>query len=1213
VAPDKRETNRWRFAADRGGTFTDVIGLDPEGRVHTIKVLSHSDEYMDPAVEGIRRILGIESGKPLPEKEIECIRLGTTVATNALLERKGGKVLLLVTKGFGDLFEIGYQSREELFSLCIKKPEVLYKRVIEVEERIGPSGEVVQGLDKALLVKKLRTITPDEYDAVAVVLMHAWRNPTHELYCEEILKNVGFKNIYLSHRTSRQIKIVPRGQATLVDAYLSPVLKRYRETLDKEIGSIPLEFFISSGGTVRFSEFMAKDALLSGPAGGVLAVADTVEKLGLKGAIGFDMGGTSTDVCRYDGYLERVFEKKIGGIEVQTEMLDINTVASGGGSVLWFDGRKMRVGPQSAGAYPGPACYGFGGPLTITDANLLTGRLIPEFLPKTFGVDRHSSVDVEVVREGFAQLTERINRETNSNLSPEDVAMGFIKVANEKMAIAIREVSVARGVDVRGYSLVCYGGAAGQHACQVASLLGMKEVVFHPLCSLMSAYGIAIARPVKKVSRSYMALYTPERHTKLEEQFREMEHPLMKDIDGPFILEREVDLRVKGSDTSITVKYRDYKETLREFVEHHTRIYGFYRPDRQIEVSAVRSTFQLLTDFLKGAEVESSLRDAPNPGPLLFQKIYTEGEPLTAPVYRRETLPVGFVIKGLAMIVDDFTTIIIEKGFEAMVREGGFIVAKNLGTLKEETKVENRKHEGPDPVLLEVFNNLFSGIATEMGHTLRNTAHSVNIKERLDFSCAVFDPEGGLVTNAPHIPVHLGSMADTVKAILEQRGDDIRPGDVYITNNPYRGGSHLPDLTVVYPVFSKDGELLFFTASRGHHSDIGGKTPGSMPPEARDITEEGIVIDCFLLMREGHFREEQLRRLLSEGPYPVRDIEQSVADITAQVAACRKGERLLKELIQRYGYETVKRYMSFIQENAEYSVKAALYGLIQKGERFEGRFEEHLDDGTPLKVRVIIEPGESPPESLTAEFDFTGTGPEHLSDSLNAPLPVIHSVVLYVLRTLTDSEIPLNSGCLRPVIIKVPEGTVLNPRYPAPVASGNVETSQRVVDILLGALGVSAASQGTMNNLLFQVDGESPYYETLGGGTGGVEGCPGASAVQVHMTNTRITDPEILEVRHPGVRLKRFSIRRGSGGKGLYPGGDGLIREIEFLKDATVTIISERRNTPAFGIKGGGSGSRGVNLLRSGERIKRLPHRVTLRVKRGDSIIIKTPGGGGYG
>jgi 5-oxoprolinase (ATP-hydrolysing) len=1206
-------SSRWRFAADRGGTFTDIIGLDPEGHIHTIKILSQSDEYVDPAVEGIRRILGLKDSSPLSEEEIECIRLGTTVATNALLERKGGRVLLLVTKGFRDLFEIGYQSRDDLFSLCIKKPQVLYERVIEVEERIGPSGEVVQELNRELLEKKVRTIAPDEYDAVAVVLMHAWRNPAHELYCEEILKNRSFKNIYLSHRTSRQIKIVPRGQATLVDAYLSPVLKRYMETLRKEIGKIPLEFFISSGGTVGFNEFMPRDLLLSGPAGGVLAVADTVEKLGLRGAIGFDMGGTSTDVCRYDGYLERVFEKKISGIEVQTEMLDINTVASGGGSILWFDGRKMRVGPESAGAYPGPACYGFGGPLTITDANLLTGRLISEFLPKTFGRDRHSSVDVEVVKKEFAQLTERINREIGSNLSSEDVAMGFIKVANEKMAVAIREVSVARGVDVREYSLVCYGGAAGQHACQVASLLGMKEVVFHPLCSLMSAYGIAIARPVKKVSRSYIALYTPETHKKLEEEFGRMEYLLKKGISGPFILKREVDLRVKGSDTSITVRYREYEETLREFVEHHTRIYGFYRPDRQIEVSAIRSTFQLLTDFIKDAEVESYLRDAPNPEPLLFQKMYTEEGPLIAPVYRRDTLPVGFAISGPAMIVDAFTTIIIEKGFEAEVEEGSFIIAKNLGILKDKLRIKYREDKGPDPVLLEVFNNLFSGIATEMGHTLRNTAHSVNIKERLDFSCAVFDPEGGLVANAPHIPVHLGSMADTVKAILEERGDDIRPGDVYLTNNPYRGGSHLPDLTVVYPVFSEDGELLFFTASRGHHSDIGGKTPGSMPPEVRDITEEGIVIDCFLLMREGHFREEQLRKLLSEGPYPVRDIEQSVADITAQVAACRKGERLLKELIQRYGYETVKRYMAYIQENAEYSIKVALYGLIQQGQRFESTFEEHLDDGTPLKVKVVIEPGESPPETLTAEFDFTGTGPEHLSDSLNAPLPVVHSVVLYVLRTLTGSEIPLNSGCLRPVIIKVPEATVLNPRYPAPVASGNVETSQRVVDILLGALGVSAASQGTMNNLLFQVDNETPYYETLGGGAGAVEGCPGASAVQVHMTNTRITDPEILELRHPGVRLKRFLIRRGSGGKGLYPGGDGLIREFEFLKEATVTIISERRNTPAFGIKGGGSGSSGVNLLRKKGKIIRLPHRVSLRVNQGDTIIIKTPGGGGYG
>ncbi len=1194
---------KWRFAADRGGTFTDIIGVDPNGGIHTLKVLSDSGTG-EPAIQGIKEILGIDPEDSLPQDRVECIRVGTTVVTNALLERKGGSVLLVTTKGFRDLLQIGYQEREHLFQICIKRPSPLYRKVVEVEERMGPDGRVVIPLEAGMVEEAVRQVGPEEFDAVAVVFLHSWINPEHELLAGEVLRGLGFREVYLSHAVSNRIRVVTRGHATVLEAYLSPVLQRYRDMLSREVGGIRVEFFCSSGGTKALNEFTARDAILSGPAGGAVALEDVAEKTGSKRLVGLDMGGTSTDVCRYDGTLEMLDDTRIAGIEVQTEMISIHTIASGGGSILRFQDGRMLVGPDSAGAVPGPACYGLGGPLTITDANLMTGRLLPGFMPRTFGRDRHSPVVLEPVREGFKRLSEIIRKETDKVLTEEEVAMGFLEVANEKMALAVRETTVAKGMDVREYTLVSYGGAAGQHACKVAELLEIQRVIFHPLSSMLSAYGIGIAMPEKRLSRSLFVKYTEQTHRSLNRAFSELESSEGVAYD---LTERYIDLRIKGSERPITVRYSTYKESLREFAERHKVLYGFYRPEAEIEVVTIRSVFKQQETLFEGIYCRPEAVD--HPKPICHQRMFTTRGPQIVPVYQRKDLPVGHLLRGACIVVEPYTTLVIEDGFDAEVKEDGSIVA----TRKVMKSSPRKEIDVPDPVLLEVFNNHFSSVATEMGHTLRSTAHSVNIRERQDYSCAIFAPDGSLVANAPHIPVHIGSMAETVRELIKERRGDIRPGDLYLTNNPYRGGSHLPDLTVIQPVFSDRGDLLFFTAARGHHADIGGTTPGSIPPEAGDISEEGVLIDNFLLMRDGQFHEEELRQALTEAPYPVRNIEQNMADIIAQIAACRKGERLLWRLIQRYGVETVQRYMYFIQQNAEIAVREALWRLLDGERVFQSAQKEHLDDGTPLAVTVKITAGDDPPGTTSVEFDFSGTGPQHLRDNLNAPLSVVKSVLLYLLRCLIAREIPLNSGCLNPVKLSVPEGSILNPQPPAPVASGNVETSQRLADLLFMALGVAAASQGTMNNLLFQVDGEPPYYETIGGGGGGSEGCDGGSAVQVHMTNTRITDPEFLELRHPGVRLRRFLVRRGSGGRGRYRGGDGIIREVEFLNRATVSIVSERRAVPPKGIKGGENGLRGVNLLRTRNGIRRLQHRVTLRVAPGESIIIKTPGGGGFG
>ncbi|MFQ5585635.1 MAG: hydantoinase B/oxoprolinase family protein [Thermodesulfobacteriota bacterium] len=1208
-----KPASKWRFAVDRGGTFTDVVGLDPHGAFHTVKLLSSSPEYEDPSIEGIRRVLGIGGGERLPEGEIEGIRFGTTVATNALLERRGGRVALFITKGFGDLLEIGYQARPDIFTLCIRKPSRLYEQVYEIDERVDQSGTVVKGIDLRGVEKAIGEVKGAGIDAVAVVLLHSWKNPDHEIVCGELLRRYGIPRAFLSHRTMNLIKVVTRGQSTVVDAYLSPVVARYIEQIERETGSIPVEFMESSGGLSHPKAFMGKDALFSGPAGGLVAIARVAEEVGVKGVIGFDMGGTSTDVSRFDGRFERIHEQTIGGIELKKESLHIVSVASGGGSILWFDGQRMRVGPESAGALPGPAGYGFGGPLTVTDANLMTGRVSPDYFPHTFGPNRRSLLNLSIVKEKFAVITDEINRSTGEAMTPEEAAIGFLRIANEVMARAIREISVSRGFDVREYGLISFGGAGGQHACQLASMLDMKEIIFHPLSGLMSAYGIGLARPARKGVTTLLYGYTSESHNGLARYFEALEGECLTggvEKGATLLTRRELDIRPRGADAFITVEYGTFDETMTSFLAGYRRLFGFSPEDKPLEVVNARVEVVEEGSFFTG--YRARLDGSGEGSPTASQSIYYPGGRVEAPVYLRERILPGTIIRGPAVIIDPYSSFIIDVDYEAELIESGAIIARRVeGTKERNTPTYVRR---PDPVMLEVFHNLFMGVAAEMGHALRNTAHSVNIKERRDFSCAVFNGRGELIANAPHIPVHLGSMADTVQAIIESHGEEMRGGDVYLTNNPYRGGSHLPDMTVVSPVFSATGELLFFTASRGHHADIGGATPGSMPPEASHIDEEGILIDGLLLVRGGDFREEEITALLSEHRYPVRRLHERLYDLKAQIAACHKGERGLMEVIEKYGWSVVARYMDFIQENGAYAVRQALVRFLGNKKSFTATFEDYLDDGTPITATVTITGGNNPPESVRGVIDFAGTGPHHTSDNLNTPLAVTRSAVLYFLRTLTGSDIPLNSGCLRPIEIIVPDGSILNPHYPAPVASGNVETSQRIVDVLLGAMGIVAASQGTMNNLLFEVEGEAPYYETIAGGAGAMEGCRGASGVQVHMTNTRITDPEVLEHRHPHVRLKQFRLRRGAGGSGRYPGGEGVARELQFLKPARVSIISERRRYAPYGMAGGGEGKKGTNLLikGNGEEV-RLPHRVALTVEGGGSILIETPGGGGYG
>ncbi len=1203
--------SKWFFAIDKGGTFTDIIGIDPQNRVHTAKILSQSPAYSDSIVEGIRQVLDLEMDEAIPSGRIERIRIGTTIATNALLEKKGTDIGLLITSGFKDLLEIGHQARPSLFELSIIKPDQLYTSVTEVNERLDSNGNVIIKLDEFQLQKDLKILYNTGCRSLAIVLMHSWKNTIHETACLYIAKKIGFRYISISSQIMPLINIVSRGQTTVVDSYLYPVLRKYILSLKEELGDIPLEFMQSSGGLTNSDSLTGKDSVLSGPAGGVIGSAMVGKTNNVPSIIGFDMGGTSTDVSRYGGSFSKSSEIKVAGIKFQTSSLDIETVAAGGGSLLWFDGQRLQVGPESAGAIPGPVCYGLDGKLTITDANLILGRINPDFFPQVFGPNRNEKLNVVKTRVSFEKLRNEVNFKTDSDFSIEELAIGFVNIANEKMSSAIKKVSVSRGYDIRTHSLISFGGAAPQHCCSIARILGITEVIIHPLSSLLSAYGIANAEQFRYRVKSLITEYTINSHNNALSELEILEIQLVDEITKLGINEDNIskkkflDLRVKGTDKFLTIPFADYEVMIQQFKIQYKELFGF-SPSNILEIANLRIEVSgqrtKVTDYIH-VNIEKS------PLPQSQTKVFFDNQFVETKIYAREDLPTNIDMEGPIIVTDSISNIIIEPGFKFNVNEKGHIKIHQMANKKFEISPER------DAISLEIFNNLFMGIAEEMGFTLQNTAHSVNIKERLDFSCALFDEEGNLVANAPHVPVHLGAMSESVKSIINSNENQMEVGNCYLINNPHKGGSHLPDLTVISPVFSNNKGPIFYVASRGHHADIGGITPGSIPPFSKTIHEEGIVIDNFLLLKNGKLREKEFVELLTNSANPARNIEERKHDINAQIASVTKGIQELEDLIDKYGLSTVKAYMKYIRQNSAEAMSDALEKYLNGNKSKEKCFDDYLDDGSRISVKINITKKENESPSFYATVDFNGTSPQ-MSNNLNAPVAVTKAAVLYVFRLLINKDIPLNSGCLDQIEIIIPEGSLLNPSDEAAVVGGNVETSQRITDVLLGALGIAAASQGTMNNFVFgSEDGSGrQYYETIAGGSGATCESNGASAVQVHMTNTRSTDPEILEHRFKEIRLKKFEIRKGSGGKGEFRGGDGVIREIIFLESRKVSILSERRVIAPYGLRGGHEGLHGSNsiLKVSGEEVD-LGGKVERIVNPGETIIIKTPGGGGFG
>jgi 5-oxoprolinase (ATP-hydrolysing) len=1202
---------QWFFAVDRGGTFTDIIGIDPSNKIHTSKILSDSSAYLDPVVAGVRQILNVHGDDKIPLHKIERVRIGTTVATNALLERKGSKTALLVTRGFGDLLEIGNQARPEIFDLSIIKPDQLYHSVSEIQERLDAEGNIVRELDEERVEKVLKDLYGSGIRSLAIVLMHSWKNPMHEERCYDLAKDVGFENISISSRIMPLIKIVGRGQTTVVDSYLYPILNQYISLLQSELGDIPIEFMQSSGGLTDSLSLTGKDSIMSGPAGGAIGSAAVGNANNLDCIIGFDMGGTSTDVSRYDGSFTRVNELEAGGINFQASSLDIKTVAAGGGSLLWFDGRKLQVGPESAGANPGPVCYGHDGKLTLTDANLLLGRINPDFFPQVFGPEQNQKLNTSETKDKFENLMSEVNKSTLSSFSSEELALGFVDIANEKMAGAIKEISVSRGYDVRDHALVCFGGAAPQHCCGIARILGIKQIVIHPLSSLLSAYGIANSEQFRYGLRSMVKKFDSHSHAKALSAIQSLESPLIDELQelgvpsGNITKKNFMDLRVAGTDSTLTIACSNFDQMIVSFEEKHTNLFGF-SPSGELEIANIRVEVSGSRTKIEEQKPNPNLS---TPATIGQSEVYFNNQSASTPIYSRDSLPEGFELTGPAMITDLNSTIVIEPGFTAGINGVGHIIINQKTFHKSQISTEK------DPVSLEIFNNLFMSIAEQMGFTLKNTAHSVNIKERLDFSCALFDNEGNLVANAPHVPVHLGAMGESVKSIIESNKGRMKAGDFYLINNPHKGGSHLPDLTVISPVFSDSQEPIFYAASRGHHADIGGITPGSIPPFSTSIHQEGIIIDNFRIVENGTLKEKEFEDLMHSSDNPARNIEERKHDINAQIAAVRKGILELEGLIEKYGLPTVQAYMRYIRENSAEAMSDALEEYLGGEESKESSFEDFLDNGAKIAVNIKVMKREDKFPSFHAVVDFSGTSIQ-MKNNLNAPIAVTKAAVLYVFRLLINKAIPLNSGCLDQIEIIIPEGSLLNPDDNAAVVGGNVETSQRITDVLLGALGIAAASQGTMNNFVFGSadDSGNQYYETIAGGSGAIEGSDGASAIQVHMTNTRSTDPEILEHRFREIRLESFSIRHGSGGVGKNKGGNGVIREINFLEPRKVSIVSERREIPPYGMSGGESASCGSNLLIniSGEEID-LGGKAERIVEPGETIVIKTPGGGGFG
>jgi 5-oxoprolinase (ATP-hydrolysing) len=1189
-------TDKWQFWIDRGGTFTDVVARRPDGSLAAAKLLSEDPEhYRDAAVEGVRRFLGLGRDAEIPPGLVESVKMGTTVATNALLERAGAPTLLVITEGFADALRIGTQNRPELFARAIRLPDMLYGRIVEIAERVTAEGEVLQPLDLPAAEAALQAAYDDGWRAAAIVFLHGWRYPAHEQAVAELARRIGFTQVSASHAVSPLMKLVPRGDTAVVDAYVSPILRDYVGRVASRLGDTRLMFMQSNGGLAEAAAFGGKDALLSGPAGGVVGAVRTAAMAGFHKIIGFDMGGTSTDVCHYDGAYERSYESAVAGVRVRAPMMRIHTVAAGGGSILHFDGQRFRVGPDSAGANPGPACYRRGGRLAVTDCNVMLGKIDPAYFPKSFGPGADQPLDRQAVDDGFAALAARLG----DGRSPRQVAEGFLTIAVENMANAIKQVSIQRGYDVTEYVLCCFGGAGGQHACLVADALGMNTVFLHPLAGVLSAYGMGLAD--QRVLRQ-QAVEAPLEDG-LMPRLRAVAAQL--EADGRRALvdqgvaptdcraELRVHLRYQGSDTALAVGLGERDAMDQAFAAAHRQRYGFVMEGRGLVVEAVVAEAIGAAPALDDPPI-GQRRVGPLE-PLERVEMFTQGQPRTALVFDRDRMNPGDSVDGPAIIVEATATTVVEPGWRGRLNDKGHLVLTRPVPRPRRVAIGTQV----DPVMLEVFNNLFMSIAQQMGAVLANTAHSVNIKERLDFSCALFDDRAGLVANAPHIPVHLGSMGESVRAVIRAHGDSMRPGDSYVLNAPYNGGTHLPDVTVITPVYDGD-QVLFYVGARGHHADIGGTTPGSMPPDSRSIDEEGILLDNLLLVRDGRFHEAEISAVLTSGRWPVRNLRQNLADLQAQLAANAKGVTELRRLLEHYGQATVRAYMSHVQANAEECVRRVIATLQN------GSFETEMDDGGIIRVAVTIDR-----ERREACIDFTGTSPQRPGNS-NAPLAVAKAAVLYVFRTLVDDPIPLNEGCLAPLRLIFPEDCMLDPRMPAAVVAGNVETSQAIVDCLMGALGVMAASQGTMNNLTFG-DELHQYYETLCGGAGAGPDFDGASAVHTHMTNSRLTDPEVLEWRFP-VLLERFAIRRGSGGEGRRRGGDGIIRRLAFRQAMTVSILSNRRRIAPFGLAGGGPGRPGRNaVVRADGRVEELPGTAKVEVSAGDVIVVETPGGGSYG
>ncbi|HBS39909.1 MAG TPA: 5-oxoprolinase [Rhodobacteraceae bacterium] len=1190
----------WQFWVDRGGTFTDIVGRTPQGELKTHKLLSENPErYEDAAVQGIREILKLPVGTPIPKATIEAVKMGTTVATNALLERKGDRTLLLITQGLGDLLRIGYQNRPKLFELNIILPELLYEQALEVTERIASDGEVLTPLDEVQVLQSLKTAFQDGFRSVAVAFMHGYKFHDHELRVGQLARQVGFDQVSLSHQASPLVKLVSRGDTAVVDAYLSPLLRRYVKQVQQALGDEnKLMFMQSNGGLTDAKLFQGKDAILSGPAGGVVGMTKTANQIGYDKLIGFDMGGTSTDVCHFAGDYERSFETEVAGVRMRAPMMNIHTVAAGGGSILGFRDGRLQVGPESAGANPGPASYRRGGPLTVTDCNVLLGKLQPDQFPNVFGPDGDAPLDAKIVRQKFLTLAREVAAKTDDpEMPPEQLAQGFLRIAVENMSNAIKKISVQRGYDVTRYTMNCFGGAGGQHACLVADVLGIETVFIHPFAGVLSAFGMGLAdvraikehqfeQDVSHIAAAEAVLADLDHQTRA--QVHEQGIP-----DAQISLVRSAHIRTDGSHQSLPVAYGSEAEMRAGFDAAHQQRFGFI-PSYQ------RLIIELLTSEAVGATGEAA-----QVGDQVTQ-IDTEMRPVTmysdgawkdVPLINRLSMRHGDTVNGPAILFEPTGTNIVEHGWQAEVVSGANLILRRIVPLARENAIGTRV----DPVMLEVFNNLFMSIAEQMGATLENTAYSVNIKERLDFSCALFTPQGDLVANAPHVPVHLGSMSESVRKILKQNQGRIRSGDVFMMNNPFNGGTHLPDVTVITPVFDADGgQIIFVVASRGHHADIGGKTPGSAPPDSRHIDEEGVLIENFLLVKQGQLQADKTRALLASGPYPCRNSDQNMADLSAQIAANATGAAELSKVVAQYSLDVVHAYMKHVQDNAEESVRRVIAVLK------DSHFTYPLDSGAQIKVQISVDK-----KARSALIDFTGTSPQ---DPLNynAPLAVCRAVVLYVFRTLVGSDIPMNEGCMKPIELLVSKGSMIHPTYPAAVISGNTEVSQAVADTLFGALGVLAGSQGTMNNFVY---GNETYqnYETICGGTGAGDGFNGASAVHSHMTNTRMTDPEVLENRFP-VRLEEFSIRKGSGGQGAFGGGDGIVRKLRFLTEMTATVLTSHRKTAPFGAAGGAAGKRGENAVirTDGTRVP-LGGNAQVTMGVGDIFVLKSPGGGGFG